>query len=66
MHRRKNAIMAKITMTKRYMSLWYACLIMPNVLVGNFRDSLQLTNWILDSGEMCHMMPEVSDFIPDS
>ena len=23
----------------------------------NFGDSLQLTNWILDSGAMCHMTP---------
>ena len=30
----------------------------------NYCDSLQLTNWILDSGAMCHMTPEVSDFIP--
>ena len=33
-------------------------------LCGNFGDSLQLTNWILDYGAMCHMTPEVSDFIP--
>ena len=26
--------------------------------------SSQLTNWILDSGAMCHMMQHVSDFIP--
>ena len=26
-----------------------------------FGESLQLTNWILDSGEMCHMTPQVSD-----
>ena len=25
-----------------------------------FVDSLQLTNWILDSGETCHMTPQVS------
>ena len=31
---------------------------------GNIGDSLQLTDWILDSGATCHMMPEVSDFIP--
>ena len=31
---------------------------------GNFGDSSQLTNWILDSGATCHMTPEVSDFIP--
>ena len=33
---------------------------------GNFGDSSQLTNWILDSREACHMTPEVSDFIPGS
>ena len=31
---------------------------------GNFGDILQLNNWILYSGAMCHMKPEVSDFIP--
>ena len=31
-----------------------------------YGDSLQLTNWILDSVAMCHMTPEVSDFIPGS
>ena len=31
-----------------------------------FGDSLQLTNWILDSGAMRDMTPEVSDFIPGS
>ena len=31
-----------------------------------YGDSLQLTNWILDSGATCHMTPEVSDFIPIS
>ena len=31
---------------------------------GNFGDSSQFTNWILDSGATCHMTPEVSDFIP--
>ena len=31
-----------------------------------YGDSLQLTNWILDLGTMCHMTPEVSDFIPGS
>ena len=33
---------------------------------GKFGDSLQLTNWILDSGATCHMKPEVSGFIPGS
>ena len=31
-----------------------------------FGDSSQLNNWILYLGEMCHMTPEVSDFIPGS
>ena len=30
----------------------------------DYGDSSQLTNWILDSGAMCHMTPEVTDFIP--
>ena len=30
---------------------------------GNYGDILQLTNWILDSGENCHMTPDISDFI---
>ena len=29
-----------------------------------YGDSSQLTNWILDVGATCHMMPEVSDFNP--
>ena len=32
--------------------------------IGNFGDSSQLTNWILDSGATYHMIPEVSYFIP--
>ena len=32
-------------------------------LSRDFSDSSQLTNWILDSGETCHMTPQVSDFI---
>ena len=32
----------------------------------DYGDSLLLTNWILDSGESCHMTPEVMDFIPGS
>ena len=32
----------------------------------DYGDSLQLTNWILDSGATCHMTPEVTDFIPGS
>ena len=30
----------------------------------NYGDILQLTNWILDSGETCHMTPEIQYFIP--
>ena len=33
---------------------------------GNYGYSSQLTNWILDSGAMCHMTPQVSDFITRS
>ena len=33
---------------------------------GNFGDSSQLTNWVLDSGATLHMKLEVSDFIPGS
>ena len=32
----------------------------------DYGDSSQLTNWILDSGATCHMMPEVTDFITGS
>ena len=32
----------------------------------DFGDSSQLTNWILYSGAMCHMKPQVSGFIPGS
>ena len=32
-------------------------------LSGNFGDSLQLTNCVLDSGATCQMTPEVSGFI---
>ena len=31
-----------------------------------YGDSLQLTNWVLDSGATCHMTPEGTDFIPES
>ena len=29
----------------------------------NFGDSLQLTNWIFDSGETCHITPGFFNFI---
>ena len=32
----------------------------------DFSDISQFTNCILDSGETCHMKPQVSDFIPGS
>ena len=31
---------------------------------GEYGDRLQFTNWNLDSGAMCHMTLEVTDFIP--
>ena len=31
-----------------------------------FGYSLQLTSYILDSGETCHTTPDISDFIPGS
>ena len=33
---------------------------------GEYGDSWQLNNWILDSGATFHMTPEVTDFIPGS
>ena len=61
---------AKILETKRYMHLWHASMArMSNsdeYPSGNFGDSSQLTNWILDSGATCHVTPEVSHFIPGS
>ena len=33
---------------------------------GEYGDSSQLTNWILDSGATGHMTPEVTAFIPGS
>ena len=32
----------------------------------NFGESLQFTNYILDSEATCHMTPQISDFIPGS
>ena len=34
--------------------------------IKDYGDSLQLTNWISDSGATCHMTPEVTDFITGS
>ena len=34
--------------------------------IVKYGDSSQLTNWILDSGETCHMTLEVSNFVPGS
>ena len=45
--------MARITSDDKHKSVKYG-------------DSLQLTNWILDSGDTCNMTPEVLDFIPGS
>ena len=54
----KNKSDQKIYASMARMSSNYKC---PS---GNFGDSSQLTNWILDSGATCHMTPEVQDFIP--
>ena len=32
----------------------------------DYGNSSQLTNFILDSGDTCHMMPGITDFIPGS
>ena len=48
--------------TKGYIQLWHACLLMTNVLVETFGDSLQFTNWILDYGATCHITPEFKTF----
>ena len=29
-----------------------------------YEDGSQLTNWMLESGATCHIIPEISDFIP--
>ena len=29
-----------------------------------FGDSSQLTNWSFDLGAMCHLTPDISDFLP--
>ena len=46
-----------------FMALMYSNLEIPRRYSGN---SLQLTNWILDSGATCHMTPEISYFVPVS
>ena len=33
---------------------------------GEYDESSQLTNWILDSGATCHMTLKVTDFVPGS
>ena len=60
-----NATAAKITATNIYSSMARMSS-NDECPSGNFGDSSQLTNWILDSGATCHMAPEVSDFIPGS
>ena len=47
-----------ICASKKHMSDNYEC------SSRDFGDNSQLTNWILNSGETCHMMPQVSNFIP--
>ena len=59
-----HATMVKITVTKNiYASM--ACMYgNEKCTSGNFGDSSQQTNWILDSGATCHMTPQLSYFIP--
>ena len=62
-HRKNNSIKVMMITIKRYMNLCHKCLVMTKVFSGYFGDSLQLTNWVLDSGATCHMTPQVSYFI---
>ena len=57
-------IMTKITVTKKIYVSMARMSGNDEFPSGNFGDSSQLTDQILDSGETCHMTPEVSDFIP--
>ena len=59
-----HATTKKITVTKRYMHLLHVSSGNDQCPSKHFGDSSKLTNWILDSGATCHMIPEVSDFIP--
>ena len=36
------------------------------ILSRYFGESLQYTNWVLDSGATCHKTPQFSDVIPGS
>ena len=61
-----HATTAMMTMKLKYTHLWHEFLVMKKRENKDYGDSLQLTNWILDSGATCHMTPEVTDFIPGS
>ena len=63
MRHRKNTTTATIKTTQRYASMSRMS-DNEKCTINNFSDSLQLTNWILESGATCHMTPEVSDFVP--
>ena len=59
-----HATTSKRTMIKRYNASMAQMYSNNERSSENYGDSLQLTNWILDSRATCHMKPEVSDFIP--
>ena len=44
---------------KRYMYLWHECLVMTKFPAGISVTVHNLTNFILDSGAMCHMTPHI-------
>ena len=48
---------------RRYTCIWHVCRQMQKYL-KDILNSLQLPNWILDSGATCHTTPYISDFIP--
>ena len=35
------------------------------ILIRYFGDSLQLTNWVLESSATCHMTPDILNLIPN-
>ena len=54
-----HAITAKITVTKYIYASMERMSGNDKCPSGNFGDSSQLTNWILDYGATCHMTPVV-------
>ena len=50
-------------MTIRYTHLWHEMSSNDERSSEKYADSLKLTNWILDSGAICHMTPEIWNLI---